>query len=132
MSSASIGGGFHFDNSKTWFTIFPDKGLLPGHSWTTMLDLGEGEYNMTNSTTYTLKTCSKKKAVINFAATISSAENSKISITSGDMSGMMVINPRTGAAIEIDQVQNIKMNIEEEDIKVPLTLESTAHMEVIR
>jgi hypothetical protein len=132
MSTSSMGGGFSLDNSQTWFTIFPEKKLIPGDLWETTITLGDEEYQMTSITEYALKSCSKKSAAIEFTTTFGSPEGSKMKDLSGNSTGKMTINPKTGLTIEMDYLMKLKITIEEEDLKIPLSMEVAVHMEEVK
>ena len=59
-------------------------------------------------------------------------EGSKMNEVSGTATGNMVIDPKTGMALESEMDQHLELSIEEEDIKVPLIMDMKVKMEQVK
>lgn len=129
FSQASSGGMFTFDNSQSWYAVFPEKKLIPGDSWEYTLQLGDEDYAFNSITTYTLQSLKKKKAVLEISTVYESIEGSKMKGISGTSTRTMVIDPKTGMPVSGEMTQKIELTVEEEDIKVPVKLSVDIRME---
>ncbi|MBK9290777.1 MAG: hypothetical protein IPM52_03995 [Bacteroidetes bacterium] len=102
--------------------VYPDHSLKPGQSWDVQLKPDPASDFVINST-YKLESVKGNTAKISYSGTITGTEIMGASAkVNGTMSGNMEVNTTTGWLIKASINQNMEMEVEENGMKMPMSL----------
>ncbi|MDD5508200.1 MAG: DUF6263 family protein [Bacteroidales bacterium] len=128
FSQAGSGGMFMFDNSQTWYTIYPTKRLKPGSTWENELTIGGGDFSFKSITTHTLTYAKKGRAFIEVSTVYQPVEGSKMKEISGTMTGTIEVDIKTGFPIKSESVQKMDIVLHEQGMKVSVKIDANVTM----
>jgi hypothetical protein len=108
------------------FIIFPDQKIKTGDSWEADIKPLKGSKTKIHMK-YTLIKLSGKKATIGLEGTITANEEAGENIPkiNGTQSGEATVDVRTGWTTEINMDQEIKMEVNQNGMTIPMTISST-------
>ncbi len=113
-------------SSSNHLIIFPGKKVKVGDSWESDITPLKGS-TMKIHMKYTLQKLSGKKAIIGLEGTITSNDGDTGSAMkiNGTQSGEATVNTRTGWATETNLDQELKMEVNQNGMTIPMTISST-------
>jgi len=108
------------------FIIFPEKKVKPNDSWEADIKPLKGSKTKIHMK-YTLLKLSGKKATIGLEGTITSNEEAGDNVPKidGSLSGEATVDLRTGWTMESNMDQEIKMEVNQNGMTIPMTISST-------
>ena len=108
------------------FIIFPEKKVKPNDSWEADIKPLKGSKTKIHMK-YTLLKLSGKKATIGLEGTITSNEEAGDNVPKidGSLSGEATLDLRTGWTMESNMDQEIKMEVNQNGMTIPMTISST-------
>lgn len=112
-------------NSGTSFAVFPKNSIKIGESWNADIEPA-AKSDMRYTVKYTLVKIENNEATISIEAVISANQVEEVSLNlEGTMNGEMIVDTKSGWLIESLLTQNLKMDLEQEDITIPATSTGT-------